>query len=164
MWGKRVTSNGTEEKEEQNNDTSSIWCKWYIDTPLYIHISHICTSIYIYIHMHIPINRHVFSTFFFQRIHPLSRDLGVAGSLLGSTAFLAHHVTPKKTKRWRQNGGWNPQGLGLVGWCLFFFFLLLLLLLLFLLLFSTNCGEVSVCVVDVGWCWLLVADVDKLWT
>ena len=195
---------------------------------VHMHIYIYCIYIYIYTYHHIYIYTHIVWPFFPTQttqnwIHPLSRDLGVTGSLLGSTAFLAHHVTPKKTKRgrvgwlvrWKQakraENGETRRGWGwLVGWCHLFWWLLLLLLLLslslslslsllsllsllflllfllllllwlwlwssslslslsllllLLLFFSTNCCEVSVCVVDVGWCWLLVADVGKLWT
>ena len=136
------------------------------DTPLYIHISHICTYIYIftyaytyiyyiYISSHISINRHVFLTFFFFSN--------------GSTHFLETLESPDPSldpphsslitwRRRKRNGAakwWvKPPGVG-VGWCHFFWLVLLLLLLLFCF-FSTNCGEVSVCVVDVGWCWLML--------
>ena len=148
---------------------------------------------YIYTYIHIYVYTYIYIIYvaqffwcFFPNIHDLgstTRDLGVAGSLVGSTALLAHHVRRKQPNRWVPGVGtvdhgpvgwlektgkpgrkwWNPRGGGWLGswfgamWCHVFF------LSVFKAVIVVRCVYVSVCglmLVDVSLvgcrCWQIV--------
>ena len=149
MWGKRVTNNGTEEKEEQNTDTSSIWCKWYIDTHLYIYIYHTYVHIYTHMHIHIyyiyissHIHIYIYIIYIYHHIYIYIAMFFWRFFFNGSTHFLETLESPDPSldpphsslitwRRRKRNGAakwWvKPAGVG-VGWlvgaiffCFFFF-------------------------------------------